>query len=659
MAKFVDLGSLNKSSARVAVFAVRLCNGQTTDYEYTNKKTQKVTKAHKFEVHMVGQKPESYCIGYVKDSADAVGKARLKFLNGSVWLLSKVVFDTYAKAEYSGSPVPFRIDLLKSGMKHITPEDEQLKDLHETLPLCPVPPRTVAEVARITSAKSTDLLAIIKSCSKDIRTTKAGESVIDVELIDNTEHTQGKLATVKVSVFGAAKITGLKDKVGEAMVFFNLSVSCTGGSTSVSHYANELVQPAPQCTKTEALLAQKDRLSTATNTESLTVDWVAGSSRDVSGPQPLSCSAFLDFTCEAPNASMPQVVQLMWLHIEEPDPHATVTESSSGRIWYRASAKDASGSTVLGISQKMALVLANCATKEDFLRKHAAGSLNTPLLVHARISRTIRGEATLGGASQSFRSDTPWTGASQSSRGFSSQDGASQPVRYVNHNVEALEPVSWDTTSAPNASYGDILGLLNICPAHDDGVLFAFLADMSFDPHYGFRLSYDGIQGPQCAYAAVLIASGERSVTEAIGEGFKVTTNGIKDIANPGSVGATQPDGGAAPISYSALGYCSMDDIAGFRLDPPRGKNERVALCLFTKIDDEGLHLHKLEYIEPNQVENAIACMQKLRKLCKQIKTTSQEKRSRSMVFTSPAVKKARKLSAAPTDASLPEESVS
>ena len=80
MAKFVDLGSLNKSSARVAVFAVRLCNGQTTDYEYTNKKTQKVTKAHKFEVHMVGQKPESYCIGYVKDSADAVGKARHKFL---------------------------------------------------------------------------------------------------------------------------------------------------------------------------------------------------------------------------------------------------------------------------------------------------------------------------------------------------------------------------------------------------------------------------------------------------------------------------------------------------------------------------------------------------------------------------------------------------
>jgi hypothetical protein len=197
-------------------------------------------------------------------------------------------------------------------------------------------------------------------------------------------------------------------------------------------------------------------LSTATNTESLTAAWVATQSKDVSGPQPLSCSAFLDYTSEAPHASMPQVVQLMWVHIEEPDPNTSVTEGSSGRIWYRASAKDASGSTVLGISQKVALVLANCATKEVFLSKHAAGSLNMPLLVHARVSRTIRGEASLGGASQSLRSDTPWTGASQSSRGYSSQDGASQPVMYVNHNVEALEAVTWDTMSAPNAAYGEI-----------------------------------------------------------------------------------------------------------------------------------------------------------------------------------------------------------
>ena len=222
----------------------------------------------------------------------------------------------------------------------------------------------------------------------------------------------------------------------------------------------------------------------------------------------------------------------------------------------------------------------------------------------------------------------------------------------VNHTLEALEAVTWDPSSAPNAAYGDILTILNNCPAHDDGLLFAFLADIKCDPHYGFRLNYDGAHGPQCAYAAALISSEVRSTTESIGEGFKVTTLGIKDIANPETVGATQPDGG----TYTAVGYCSMDDLPGFRLDTPRGKNSRCALCLFTKIDDEGVHICKLEYIEPEQVNNAIACLQKQRILSKQVRSSSQEKRSHSVTFSPPSVKKARTLTAVPTDVSLPDE---
>ena len=161
MPKFVDLGALNKNSARVATFAVRVPGAQTTEYTYTSKKGGNLVKAQKFEVYLVGSKAESYCIGYVKDEKDAIGKARLKFLNGSVWLLSKPVFDTYSKAEHIGTPVPFRVDLLKSAFTHCGPDDEETKELYESLPECPVPPRTVAEVARITTNKFTDLLAIL------------------------------------------------------------------------------------------------------------------------------------------------------------------------------------------------------------------------------------------------------------------------------------------------------------------------------------------------------------------------------------------------------------------------------------------------------------------------------------------------------------------
>ena len=104
-----------------------------------------------------------------------------------------------------------------------------------------------------------------------------------------------------------------------------------------------------------------------------------------------------------------------------------------------------------------------------------------------------------------------------------------------------------------------------------------------------------------------------------------------------------------------------MDSLPGFRLDPPRGKNFRVAVVIFTKADEkEGLHIHKLEYIEPEQVKEAVLCMQRLRRLSKGVHTVSTEKRSHSATLVNEAMppcttKKARTLHAVPTEASLPE----
>ena len=44
----------------------------------------------------------------------------------------------------------------------------------------------------------------------------------------------------------------------------------------------------------------------------------------VGGSQPLSCSAFLDYSSSTPEANVPEVVQLTWLHIEEPEVTADV-----------------------------------------------------------------------------------------------------------------------------------------------------------------------------------------------------------------------------------------------------------------------------------------------------------------------------------------------
>ena len=53
-----------------------------------------------------------------------------------------------------------------------------------------------------------------------------------------------------------------------------------------------------------------------------------------------------------------------------------------------------------------------------------------------------------------------------------------------------------------------MLGIFNNCPQHDQGIHFAFLADIQSDPYYGMRLVYDDSEGPRGLYVAALVASG-------------------------------------------------------------------------------------------------------------------------------------------------------
>ena len=113
--------------------------------------------------------------------------------------------------------------------------------------------------------------------------------------------------------------------------------------------------------------------------------------------------------------------------------------------------------------------------------------------------------------------------------------------------------------------------------------------------------------------------------------------------------------------THTIVGYCSMHGLSAFVLDPPRGRSNRVALVLFARADEEeGLQIHKLEYIEPDQVQQAIQCMQRLRRLSKSVVSESTKKRSHAVSLGTDTLspcdtKKARKLHAAPTAASLPE----
>ena len=634
MTQLQNLKSLNKSSARVATFAAKLCDGIVEQYTYFQKGSQQQVTAHKFEVTLVGRNPQDYCKGFVKASKEDCEKAAAKFKDGTVWALSKVAFDSYTAGQYISTPVLYRVDLSKSTMTNRDTNSEEDKALRESMPPAPVPPTSVVDLTRITTNRSTDLIAVVKEVGAQTRKSKAEELIVDVLLVDGTMASSGNLATIDVSVFGASKIEKLKAAVGTPMAFFNLSISCEkrGEKPKLTHYSKDKIAPAPECEKTTELRQKAGDLTSATNTETLTQVWVPQGTRDVSGPQTLSCAAFLDYTTETPEANVPDVSQLMFVHIEEPAPQENIL--SGDRVWFVTPLRDNSGPVSVGIPQRCALELAKVQDKDTFTERHAAGELNFPLLCHARISRTKREAEAKGGASQPVGT------------------GSASGKIYVNHTLEAVEPVSWDPSSAPNAAYSDVLAILNNCPPNDEGIVFAYLADVQPDPFCGMHISFDDAPGPKGIYAAVLVACDTKSKTLSIGDnGYKVVTASAKDIANP----AGNP---SAPVGdHTLVGYCNMDGLPGFRLDPPRGKQFRVALVLITKADEEGFHIHKLEYIEQDQVNHAITCMQRLRRLNKQIHPAGKEKRSHNLTLTATGIKKARTLQSVPTNTSLPDES--
>ena len=59
MAAALDLSALNKSSAKLATFLVKVAVGHVGTYTYTQKKDNTQVIQHKFEAYFMGKKAET------------------------------------------------------------------------------------------------------------------------------------------------------------------------------------------------------------------------------------------------------------------------------------------------------------------------------------------------------------------------------------------------------------------------------------------------------------------------------------------------------------------------------------------------------------------------------------------------------------------------
>ena len=277
MSETLGLTALNKSSCKVATFAVRIFGGAVGSYTYKSRSNGADCTMYKFEAILIGTDASAYLRGYVKGTAAQTREASMKFGDGSCWLLSKTVLDSFTNAAFISTPVPHRVDLAKSTLTPVS---------LDTLPTHPVPPRTVADLAVITTNRTTDLLAVIKSVS-DQRQSGKGVPIVDVTLIDGSTLPTGSTAgasqpgaakaTILVSVWGEDKVKQIQAKKGDAMAFFGLFVCANEGRKQINHYPEEALAAAPDCAKATELTRAKDELVAAAGTKMLTTEWLPNS----------------------------------------------------------------------------------------------------------------------------------------------------------------------------------------------------------------------------------------------------------------------------------------------------------------------------------------------------------------------------------------------
>ena len=621
-----NLTALNKTSAKFASWIVRVTDGDAFQYTWVNKKTGASQTNSKFECRLVGHSESAYVLAVFKGSDKAVALAKEKFKNGSVWILSKIKLDGSDSA-YISSPLKISVDLVASNVVSCA-DLELAKQLAEVS----VPPRTVAEATKITNTRHQDLLAIVTDVSS-VRQSKIGD-VMDVTLMDASEGSPGVFAKVMVSLVGSHKHSLVQ--VGKALVFFNLACKVDRDSKQYTHWESSLLCEAPSCDKHTKLTADFDKLKNAVNTVMLT-KYTPRQSMDVSGPQTIAACAFIDYTAQNPSASLPSVMQIMHATLDEPT--GSVILPGTDRIWFTTKLRELSGSAEVGVPERVALYLTGL-DRASFIEAQASNTLQFPLLCNVRVSRSV---------------SQPTSGSS----GAAQPDGLGVQKTFVNSIIQEAAPVNWNNKVAPNAAYDNVLALLNDLPRNEEGLVFAFLSDIETDPHTGFRIAFTNGNITKGAAVAVLIAASKKSKPpEAIGTGFKIIAPDVTDCANPS----------AAAAAYHVAGFCTLDDMSKFDLNPPRGHKERFAIAFITSCEEttdpdggrgvKNFHMDKIQILEQADGPKAILVFQRLRCLQMMLNPSNTDERKHTLTVEASTrpLKQCKTLSAMPSDDSLKDE---
>jgi hypothetical protein len=488
----------------------------------------------------------------------------------------------------------------------------------------------VAEITNIKSRRCFDVMAVIHSVS-DTRKPAGHPPVADVHLVDGTETSKSKTAEAVVAVWGADNIEQCRSRTGQPLLFLNIAAKYNG-ELELNLWHDRLVTaecPGARMEKLKELAAQEHF---ACDREQLTAkhqgEWDPDHvSQVLTGDALLSCCAFLAMASDDPNATLPHLLQVNGMRLDEPDPSDAVVESTGQRVFFSTNARDFSGSCKVGISQAAALALSGLDSMSEFLQAHEDRAISFPPFSNCRILRRVRHVAA------EEKQDTP-------------------DRVFVNTTVVAASPLQ--ISHAPNTSYNVVIEILKQCRETQDAMLAAHVSEIRFCPFYGMRVEFS--QGPprdsgdasqlarNCQLVLSLVRTTQKSRCETTANGFLVSTAGVKDAS-----------GDENSEAVTIHGYCSANNLLSFKMDPPSRAKHRVCLLLITGCSKDALTVHSVTRIEEGAVAEAEYFMKKMRTLGMraELQNSGEKKRMHEWSKTPDSAKKCKVLEAHPSGESL------
>ena len=345
----------------------------------------------------------------------------------------------------------------------------------------------------------------------------------------------------------------------------------------------------------------------------------------LTGKAALSCCACVAMASEDPNATVPHLLQMNGMRFEEPLTGDSVVESKGECIFFTTTARDFSGSCKVFVSQEAALALTGLHTMSEFQQAHEARAISFPTFSNCRVTRCVRHVA--------------------------AKEGDDTPARvFVDTTVVAASPLQ--ILHAPDTSYHVIFEILKRCRVSQDAMLAAHLSEIRPCPFYNMRVEYPPASGGgdvsqlarNCHLALALVRTTQKSRCVSTAGGFLVSTPGVTDASD---------DDQARAVTIH--GYCSVDNLLCFKMDPPTNAKHRVCLLLITGCSKDTITVHSVTHIDEGTVTEAQYFINKLRTLGMrtELQQSGEHKRMNAWSMTPDSAKKCRVLEGHPSGESL------